>query len=887
MAARKSLLQRILPHRLGWQLLALFSLLLTVAMGSFILYGVNQQTQHRERAMKLQARVLASNLAATSAGYLLTRDYTSIELSMLRAAQYPGILVLQVCDADGKLLGDVVHNAGTDPTPRYTTPRLNPPKLIKEHILVDKDRLTVWQPMVLGELLGWVKVQYSMKEISTELKAVWGNSGVVGLVILLIAGFLLYISQRKTIHSINSYTEFADCLDDCKGKTMEVDSGCFELKTLGSALNRASTRLFEQSQEIAEAMNRMERTAAFAENAPYLILSIDNDGEIQYTNPFLENTLYELEITHENMNVLLPEDIGSLVNRTIEEQTTMANIEINFHGRSISWTISPVKEQQLVHAYGVDETERKQAEEKARSALVDKLSAVAANKAKSQFLANMSHELRTPLNAIIGYSEMLEEEAQDAGYSDLSPDLIMIRNAGKHLLTLINEILDLSKIEAGKMEVSIENFSLNELIEEVLLTAQTLVAKNGNRLNSHIGENLGSVCSDQTKVRQILFNLISNASKFTENGDIEVYATRDVNIYGDWVTLEVRDSGIGMTQDQVERVFEPFSQGDSSTTRKYGGTGLGLTITKRFCSMLGGDIHVFSTVGKGTTFTAKIKSNMNEPEEGEAQGEVTANEARFTPSSDRLEERRSKISTVLVIDDDPVIRKMIKRYLTGHGFKVRTASNGDSGLALARKIHPSLITLDVMMPGVDGWTTLQQFKNDEKLKDTPIAMITLLEEKDIADSLGADDFLAKPIEWDQLLNLAKRWVRQQKNRSVLLVSDNSRLHDLLDLSQGNKDLRITKAYSVEICPSYLENELPTIILLDPDIQPKNGRIIINSLGEQDDFKDIIVASIAKLDASSWIPNNTEVIELDISQLDKFYEQVSDLVEGKLSHNRAA
>jgi len=886
--AGSNFIQRLLPQRLGWQLLTLFSLLLSVAMGSFIYYGVSQQTQHRETAMKLQARVLTSNLAATSAGYMLTRDYTSIELSLLRAAQYPGILVLQVCDAEGNLLGDVVHNAGTEPTPRYATPRLNPPQFSKEYISIDNNRLTVWQPMILGELLGWVKVQYSMQEISNELRAVWGNNAIVGLIILLIAGTILFFSQRKTVNSINSYTEFADRLDDCKGQQTEVNSRCFELKTLGGALNHVSKRLHEQSQEIAEAMNRLQRTAAFAEHAPYLILSIDDKGEIQYTNPYLQHTLFELEIDRPSLNLLLPEDINNMVNRTIEQQTTLANIEVNFQGRSITWTIAPVKDQPLVHAYGVDETERKQAEEKARSALVDKLSAVAANKAKSQFLANMSHELRTPLNAIIGYSEMLEEEAQDAGYNDLSPDLIMIRNAGKHLLTLINEILDLSKIEAGKMELSIEQFSIDELVQEVLMTAHTLVAKNGNRISAHIGNKLGKINSDQTKLRQILFNLISNASKFTENGDIDVYITRDKNIHGDWITLEVRDSGIGMSPEQIERVFEPFSQADSSTTRKYGGTGLGLTITKRFCSMLGGDISVFSVLGKGTTFSAKIRANLNEQEENEQQSEVIANEARFAKNASKtLLERRSRISTVLVIDDDAIIRRLIKRFLTGHGFKVRTAPNGDSGLALARKINPSLITLDVMMPGVDGWTSLQQFKNDEKLKNTPIAMVTLLEEKDIAFSLGADDFLAKPIIWNDLLNLVKRWVRQQKNRSALLVTDNSDIHNKLSNSMCPDDIRLTKAYSVEICPTYLENELPTIILLDPNINPKDGKIIMNSLSEQDDFKEIFVAAIGEYGNATWIPNNTEVIPLDMNNPEQFLADTARLLEGKLNQTQAA
>ncbi|MGB3267869.1 MAG: ATP-binding protein, partial [Microcoleus sp.] len=237
--------------------------------------------------------------------------------------------------------------------------------------------------------------------------------------------------------------------------------------------------------------------------------------------------------------------------------------------------------------------------------------AEAASRAKSTFLANMSHELRTPLNAIIGYSEMLQEEALESGLEDIIPDTQKIRNAGKHLLTLINDILDLSKIEAGRMELYLEKFDIGNLIEEVVATLHPLVEKNHNQLEVSCCPNLGLMYADLTKVRQILFNLLSNALKFTEGGTVLLGATREPAGGSDWVYLQVSDTGIGMSAGQQQSLFQPFMQGDASTTRKYGGTGLGLTISRLFCQMMGGDVTIESQLGVGSTFTVKLKAKVD------------------------------------------------------------------------------------------------------------------------------------------------------------------------------------------------------------------------------------------------------------------------------------
>jgi signal transduction histidine kinase len=236
--------------------------------------------------------------------------------------------------------------------------------------------------------------------------------------------------------------------------------------------------------------------------------------------------------------------------------------------------------------------------------------AAQADQAKSQFLANMSHELRTPLNAIIGYSEMLQEEAADTGQDGFIPDLLKIHSSAKHLLALINDILDLSKIEAGKMELFLETFDVANVIKEVATMVQPLVEKNGNALTIQCADDLRLMHADVTRVRQCLFNLLSNASKFTQKGTITLQAARLQQTGQDWIQLCVRDTGIGMTPEQLQRMFKAFSQADASTTRKFGGTGLGLAITRKFCQMMGGDVGVESEYGKGSTFTIQLPATV-------------------------------------------------------------------------------------------------------------------------------------------------------------------------------------------------------------------------------------------------------------------------------------
>ncbi|MEK9630236.1 MAG: hybrid sensor histidine kinase/response regulator, partial [Nitrospinota bacterium] len=355
--------------------------------------------------------------------------------------------------------------------------------------------------------------------------------------------------------------------------------------------------------------------------------------------------------------------------------------------------------------------------EKANKDLAD------ANRAKSTFLANMSHELRTPLNAILGYSELLEEVADELEIEDeIGPDIKKIHSSGKHLLAIINDILDLSKIEAGKMEFYSQTCNLKSLADEVSETVQPIISKNSNKLKLNLDKNLGSISVDITRLRQVLFNLLSNACKFTENGEITFTIMRKTVNKADWINFTIADTGIGMNESQVEKLFQSFSQVHSSNIQKYGGTGLGLAITKRICEMMGGDIFVESQPGEGSTFSVHLPAHMpavTTPEkilQGIGKHKKDAEEASPDP----------KENIILVIDDDPMIHSQMKRAFEKEDYKIVCASDGEEGLTLARKLHPTLITLDVLMPGMDGWTVLTKLKADPEVANIPVFVISMV-----------------------------------------------------------------------------------------------------------------------------------------------------------------
>jgi signal transduction histidine kinase/DNA-binding NarL/FixJ family response regulator len=390
---------------------------------------------------------------------------------------------------------------------------------------------------------------------------------------------------------------------------------------------------------------------------------------------------------------------------------------------------------------------RKQAQE---DLLKAKHVAEEASRAKSTFLANMSHELRTPLNAIIGYSEMLEEEAQDSSTVETVQDLQKIKSAGKHLLALINDVLDLSKIEAGKMSLHLETFEVSGMIEEIVTTLQPAIRKNSNTLRVRLADEVGMMRADITKVRQILFNLLSNACKFTDHGTISVDVDQSMEEGLDWLRFRVTDTGIGISAKQKENLFQEFAQADTSIARKYGGTGLGLAITHRFVQLMKGRIGVESQLGEGSTFTVHVPAQVTLESVGPIQAEGNSD------AFDAISEIKIDRDTILVIDDDAAVRELMSRFLGKLGFNVLTVASGEEGLRLAKQVRPVLITLDVVMPACDGWSVLSKLKADSELSKIPVIMVTIVDNEARGFALGASNYLIKPVDRERLAVLIEK-----------------------------------------------------------------------------------------------------------------------------------
>ncbi|MCJ2060178.1 response regulator [Methylobacterium sp. J-048] len=438
-----------------------------------------------------------------------------------------------------------------------------------------------------------------------------------------------------------------------------------------------------------------------------------------------------------------------------------------------------------------------------------------ANTAKSDFLANMSHELRTPLSAIIGYSEMMGEEIADGcDASDLVADISKVERNARHLLGLINDVLDLSKVESGKMDVYAEDFAVGDMLRDVASSVATLVGKKGNTLEMQLAPELGRMHSDLTKTRQVLFNFLSNAAKFTESGTITLVVARITDVPGgDRLSFSVSDTGIGMTAEQVSRLFRRFEQADASTTRNFGGTGLGLSLTRSFADMLAGTITVSSVPGQGSNFTFTVPATY-----------VPAVDEQNSPDPDVIADDEVGGDLILVIDDDTDQLALTTRFLHREGFRVRTATNGRSGLDLARRLRPRAILLDVMMPGVDGWSVLSQIKADEMLAPIPVVMVTSVDQRNLAASLGAADYMLKPVDWSRFGKIVNQFRLAETDRrgTVLLVEDEAVTRMAMRATLEEDGWSVVEAANGEEGLQLAGDTRPDVVIVDLNMPVMDG-----------------------------------------------------------------
>jgi len=509
-------------------------------------------------------------------------------------------------------------------------------------------------------------------------------------------------------------------------------------------------------------------------------------------------------------------------------------------GRTISWSlIGPIREidARLSEIASGDFTQRVAVGNR------DELGALAANvnrtseqlgdlyrqlemasEHKSAFLASMSHELRTPLNAIIGYSEMLYEAAQDEGQEEFLPDLAKIRDAGRHLLGLINDILDLSKIEAGKMDLYLEEVDLAGLIEEVRSIVEPLMMANANRLEIVCPAAVGMFYTDRTKLKQSLLNLLSNAGKFTHDGRVKL----EVRPALTEISFIVSDTGIGMTEEQQGRLFQAFSQADASTTRQYGGTGLGLAISRHFCEMLGGSIAVESAPGRGSTFTITLSDR-----------------GRAAPAAAAIPQGAEHAALVMVVDDDPNARDLLASTVRREGYRVIKATDGEAALALAREWHPDVITLDVLMPRMDGWAVLTAIKSDPELAEIPVVIVTVLADRGIAVSLGAAEFLTKPVDRARLAAT----IRQNVHGTgvVLVVDDEPESRRLARRHLEKLGWEVDEAEEGTDALHWLsQNPRPAMILLDLLMPGMNGFAFLEEIAKHAEWRLIPVVILTAM-----------------------------------------
>ncbi|GEM_PF-960112 len=468
--------------------------------------------------------------------------------------------------------------------------------------------------------------------------------------------------------------------------------------------------------------------------------------------------------------------------------------------------------------------------------------AESANKIKSEFVANMSHELRTPLNAVIGYSEMLQDDVRDAGHEIYVADLEKITGSAKHLLTLINDVLDLSKIEAGKISIFLEDIKVNDLLNDLKSIITPLIEKNHNIFDLTIDPAVDTMHTDVVRVRQCLLNLLSNASKFTSNGRIMLDIKSVIQNDKEFIQFAVSDTGAGIPEDKLKKLFQAFTQADASTTRKYGGTGLGLFLTKQFSEMLGGFVSVKSENEKGSTFTITLPKMS-----------VTGMQKEEIVS--QLEPIKTHINSiqkvVLIIDDDISFHKEMQALLQESEHTVIHAFNGKEGLEMASINKPDVIVLDIVMPIMDGWSTLAALKADPALESIPVIIASLVDEKELGFALGAIDYVQKPVNISVLIDKIKQLIPLDiETPMVLIVDDDPSARDLMSKVVEKAGWNYIVAVNGREGLDILKKITPSIILLDLLMPEMDGFAVINELQKNEQWRKIpvIVVTAKELNA---------------------------------------
>ena len=459
-----------------------------------------------------------------------------------------------------------------------------------------------------------------------------------------------------------------------------------------------------------------------------------------------------------------------------------------------------------------------------------------ANRAKSEFLAAMSHELRTPLNAIIGFSEILRDEILGTINDEQKELVIDIRTSGNHLLAMINDILDLSKIEAGKMDLQLENFSVKEVVTEVNTIVNALANKKQIQLTLEFDEDV-TIEADKIKFKQILYNLLSNAIKFTDKAG---KVTTKFEVTSSALLGSVTDTGVGISPQNREKLFQPFTQLDASSTRAQSGTGLGLALTNRLIQLHGGKIRVESEINKGSTFSFTFPLRQQEDAV-----EITASDSPVSETTTLLGNNR----TILVAEDNEQAAQLMGIYLTEAGYQVEYAADGEEAIAKASEIHPFAITLDILLPKKDGWQVLREMKTKPNLRSIPVIIVSVTQERQLAFGLGAVDHLVKPIDKEALIALLQSLKLPSRDGSprVLVVDDDPQTVRLLSTVLTSDGYEVLKVYGGSEAIETAISQSPDLIILDMMMPQVDGFQVIRRLTDDPRTCDIPIVICTALD----------------------------------------
>ncbi len=764
----------------------------------------------------------------------------------------------------------------------------------------ERDRLMLFRPVMLNDKrIGTIYLHSDLDGLYGRLKLFSGLVGLVLVVAVLVAVVMSARLHRPIFDPIVALAQMARGVAERKDYSVRARKQSHdETGLLTDAFNQMLTSIEERDQSLRK-LSRVVEQGADA------VLITDPNGVIEYANPAFEAMTGYLasEAVGKKPNILKsgehsPEMYQKLWATILAGETyhgVLTNKKKNGELYYEQKSITPLKDPQgrILHfvSTGHDITQRIRAEEQLLALnetleqRVAERSAAAetANRAKSEFLANMSHELRTPLNSVIGFANiLLKNKAATLRREDLLFLERIVAN-GKHLLGLINQILDLSKIEARKVELEFSTVSLAEMIPDVLAQFEGQLRRRDVKLLADLPAVIAPIVTDEIKLKQVLINLVANALKFTEHGSVTVRVTVE-RALGRPLSIAVVDTGIGIPQSRMTAVFEAFQQADASTTRKYGGTGLGLTISQALCLMMGYRIEVQSEVGQGSSFTVVldarpgvIPATAAPPESRPAPARAAQPPSRPASLKDRL---------VLVIDDESDARMLLTHLLEEFGCKVLAASSGADGLRMAREFRPELITVDLLMPHMNGWEVLKAIKADELLRDIPVVVVSIVAGENRGHILGVVDVLQKPLAREDLLAVLQRSFLPGKK--LLVVDDDEDARRLISAYLADQEFNIRTAGNGREALDLLASFAPDAILLDLLMPVVDGVTFLETLRADPRHRHLPVIIItAKILTAQEIHHLTAHAESVLKKTEDLEKDLRHVLEELLQHPRAA